>query len=530
MILRFQALAVLLSVISATNGLQASDIPADTPVASLISTAKSYLANGSPRDALVYFDAAIARDPANYLTIFQRGAAHLSLGKTSKASEDFDRALELKPDFEGALIQRARLRTRNADWAGARRDFEAAGKKGSTEFAELEEAQKAAVDADKAEKKGDWEACVSHAGTAILKASTSLALRQLRARCRFERGEVQEGVNDLAHVLNIAPGLVEPHLQMSAMLFYSLEDFDRGIAQIRKCLHSDPDSKTCSRLFRREKKVLKGIQRVRELFEQRKFVKAVELLVGGKEESGLIADVKEDIASARSDGYIHPKAPGKLHATLVENACEAYRAMNSKRKAGPYCSEALTLNPTSLHGLLAKAESLLDADEFEAAIQTLNKAKEHHAGSQQIQSLLQKAHVLRKRSKQKDYYKVLGVDREADEQTIKRAYRKLTKQYHPDKASRQGISREEAEKKMAAINEAYEVLSDPELRARFDRGDDPNDPEGQARNPFHGSPFGAGGHPFFFQQAGGDFFQQGGGRQFKFTHRGFQFPGGFPFG
>lgn len=328
MILRFQALTVLLSVISATNGLQTSDIPSDTPVASLISTAKTYLGSGSPRDALLYFDAAISRDPANYLTVFQRGAAHLSLGKSSKATEDFNRVLELKPDFEGALVQRGRLRTKSANWAGARRDFEATGTKGSVELSEIDEAEKAAIEAEKAEKKGDWEACVSQAGIAIMKASTSLPLRQLRARCRFERGEVQEGVNDLAHVLQISPGLVEPHLQMSAMLFYSLEDTERGIAQIRKCLHSDPDSKVCSRLFRREKKVMKTMEQIRQLIEQRKLVKAAEFLVGDKDESGLITDVKEDIDYARSEGYIHPKAQDKLYARLVENACETYRGVS----------------------------------------------------------------------------------------------------------------------------------------------------------------------------------------------------------
>lgn len=76
---------------------------------------------------------------------------------------------------------------------------------------------------------------------------------------------------------------------------------------------------------------------------------------------------------------------------------------------------------------------------------------------------------------------------------------------------------------MAEINEAYEVLSDPELRARFDRGDDPNSQEQQGQ-PFHGSPFGqgAGGQQFFFRQQGGGFpgggfkFQQGGGGGFNF--------------
>src|SRR5690348_3789147 len=106
--------------------------------------------------------------------------------------------------------------------------------------------------------------------------------------------------------------------------------------------------------------------------------------------------------------------------------------MNSMRKAQSFCAEALTLNPASLHGLLAKAEAEIDADLFEPAIKSLNTAKEHHPDSNKVQNLLQKAHMLLKRSKQKDYYKVLGVGRDADPQTIKHAYRKLTKQYHPD--------------------------------------------------------------------------------------------------
>lgn len=91
----------------------------------------------------------------------------------------------------------------------------------------------------------------------------------------------------------------------------------------------------------------------------------------------------------------------------------------------------------------------------------------------------------------------------------------------------QGVTKEDAEKKMASINEAYEVLSDPELRARFDNGDDPNDPESGRGGPFQGHPFaggrgGGGGQQFFFQQGGG-----GGGAQFKFN--GFPGGGGFPF-
>jgi DnaJ homolog subfamily C member 3 len=165
----------------------------------------------------------------------------------------------------------------------------------------------------------------------------------------------------------------------------------------------------------------------------------------------------------------------------------------------------------------------MDAEEYEASINTLKKAGEIRPDKgDTINPLIQKAQVALKRSKSKDYYKVLGVSHDADDRQIKSAYRKLSKQYHPDKAAKLSISKEEAEKKMATINEAYEVLSDPELRARFDRGDDPNSHEQQ--NPFQGSPFGHGGQPFMFQQGGP------GGGQFKFQFGSGGFPGGFPFG
>lgn len=65
----------------------------------------------------------------------------------------------------------------------------------------------------------------------------------------------------------------------------------------------------------------------------------------------------------------------------------------------------------------------------------------------------------------KDYYQTLGVSKKADEKEIKRAYRKLAQQYHPDK----NPGNKSAEEKFKAINEAYEVIGNSDNRAKYDQ-------------------------------------------------------------
>jgi molecular chaperone DnaJ len=111
----------------------------------------------------------------------------------------------------------------------------------------------------------------------------------------------------------------------------------------------------------------------------------------------------------------------------------------------------------------------------------------------------------------RDYYEVLGVDKNATEDEIKKAYRKVAKQYHPDL----NPGDKAAEEKFKEANEAYEVLSDSEKKARYDQyghaGVDPN--FGAGGNPFGG--FGGFGDAFDLGDLFGNLFGGfgGGGRQ-----------------
>lgn len=325
MIIRLQSLAlagIVLTVAPLAYALSASDIPADIPVSQLITSATAELAKGNGQEALTYYDVAINRDPQNYLTIFRRGAAYLQLGKSAQASHDFDKVLAIKPNFEGALVQRAKIKSRNGDWTAARTDYQSAGKKGSHEIQELDEAEGAAKLSGDAEKSGDWESCTTNADIAILVAGADLGLRRRRAHCRFEKGDIVEAISDMLHLAH--SGSRHAHMEISATSFYALSERDNAMSQAKKCLHSDPDSKECSKLLKREKKIDKRIKTVVDNMSKKKFNNAVKDLIPGSEDPGLLKHVQDDFKEYRDQGLIHKNAPSQLYNDLVEMTCEAF--------------------------------------------------------------------------------------------------------------------------------------------------------------------------------------------------------------
>ena len=89
----------------------------------------------------------------------------------------------------------------------------------------------------------------------------------------------------------------------------------------------------------------------------------------------------------------------------------------------------------------------------------------------------------------KDYYEILGVSKDASEEELKKAYRKLAKKYHPDANP---DNKEEAEKKFKEVNEAYETLSNPQKRRMYDQFGTA-DPQGFGGT---GGPFGGGSYTY----------------------------------
>ncbi|KAI8576171.1 hypothetical protein K450DRAFT_257968 [Umbelopsis ramanniana AG] len=507
-------------------------IPLLLPVSSVLASEKTtqqylddgnkLLVSGKYSEALTSFDAAISKDPANYVSYYRRATTYLSLGRNSAALEDFTTILSIKPDFHQALLQRGKIYAKEGNLDLAKADLKAYVKinpsdaDAATLYASV---QQAGTDFDLAKKaidNKDYDECIRLLSAVVPTVPQSTSIRLLRAGCHIAKGEIEEAVGDLTRAAHLSPSDEDVLMKLAQINYYSLYEPQGALSHVKQCLHYDPEQKQCKALFRKLKKLDKSVNAATADYESNKFTAASKKLVGTSEDKGLIATVDEEVDELEQILGATGKMPRRLTLKLYSLACKTFgQKKGDTANTKKWCSATLDMDENDIDALSNLGELALGEEDFEGAVRLLNKAQEATGGqNRRVQELLMEAQKLLKRSKTRDYYKILRVAKDADKREIKKAYRKLAQEWHPDKYSGE-LGPEAVEAKMAEINQAYEVLYDDDLRQKYDSGQDPYDPTGgQQGGGFHhgGNPFGGGGfHGFPF----GDF-SGGGGQQFHF--------------
>ncbi|KAK0400625.1 hypothetical protein QR680_015354 [Steinernema hermaphroditum] len=436
---------------------------------------KQFLAKGQFSDALTHYHAAIELDPTNYQTYYRRATVLLATGKSKAALPDLDKVVQLKPDFTAALVQRGNVFMKLGELKKASADFWAAAKAdpSNNEIDEKLRQVKTAEDythsADEYIRSGDCDSAEQLLSKAIEFAQWDADLYRKRAKCYEQMGDIQKAISDIRTVTKLVPDSKQALFHM-AELYYGLGDVESSLTQIRECLKLDPDDKQCFPHYKKVKKLAKMRGSLVEFAASEKWMECLE-----KAQQIQKFETNNDA----------------IQLDVFRYSCKCNANLGHLSEAIFECSEVLNkIDENDLDVLINRAEAYILNEQFEDAVRDYEKAVNAHDDSRRAKEGLNKAQRLLKQSKKKDYYKILGVKRNANKREIMKAYRKLAQKWHPDNFS-DDAEKKKAEEKFISIASAKEVLTDPEKREKFDRGEDPLDPEAQqgGGHPFHGHPF-----------------------------------------
>ncbi|XP_011504449.1 PREDICTED: dnaJ homolog subfamily C member 3 [Ceratosolen solmsi marchali] len=447
----------------------------------LLELGTDFLSSGRYQDALSSFHEAVEGDPNNYLTYYKRGTVYLALGKAKQALSDFDRVLDLKPDFTVARIQRGQVHLKHGELELAEDDFTNAlvvypdHEDASNGIHRLRLAREQINSAKELYRSGDYELTISLLTQVIEICSWSADLRKLRAKCRIQTKDYAGAVSDIRSTTKLTADNTEGYYELANIL-YQLGQVQDSLKEIRECLKLDPEHSKCFPFYKKVKKLAKFMEDAEAAVESNDLQTCIE-------KSNRILKQELSIDNVR--------------ITALRLLCKCHTASSDQELAIKNCQAVLEIQRDP-ETLCDSAEAYLASDMFDDAIQDYKDALEIDAQFQRAKQGLQKAQQRQKVSEARDYYKILNVPRTAKKQQIIKAYRKAAQKWHPDNFPDED-EKKRAQKMFIDIAAAKEVLTDDEKRAKFDRGEDPLDPEsgkqGHGFNPFHefhhfqGSPF-----------------------------------------
>ncbi|KAF8270650.1 TPR-like protein [Lactarius quietus] len=278
--------------------------------------------------------------------------------------------------------------------------------------------------------------------------------RQWRVELELARGNwdgANSAANDALRLQSNSPDV----LTLRGLVLFLCGRLPQALQHAQSALRYDPGHEPAQRLRKR----VKDVERLKE--EGNKAFKLGML----HEALSRYTDALERVGESEDEGK-----GGQLRATLLSNRATTLVKLSRYDDALVDTDASLILQPGSFKALRTRARIRLHNEQYEEAIADFRSALEQaefdgaDADVRAMRGELKRAEAALRRSKTKDYYKILGVARDCNEADIKKAYRRESLKHHPDKGG--------DEEKFKLVAEAHAVLSDPQRRERYDLGED----------------------------------------------------------
>lgn len=406
-------------------------------------------------------------NPQSSTYLSNRAAANMAANRFVDALEDCKLADELEPDNAKILHRLAKVytalgRPREALDVYARIQPTATAK----DKAPAETMQKHISQAEESLQSGTSGSMAIFALDQAEKGLGSTV--QPPRKWRLLRGEAylkMGTVNSLGDAQNVAMSLLRANnadpeaLVLRGRAMYAQGENDKAIQHFRQAISCDPDYKDAVKYLRVVQKLDRTKEEGNAHFKAGRYQPAVEVYTSALE--------------------IDPTNKG-TNSKILNNRAMCYSKLKQWQSAIEDCDKAIQLDPSYTKARKTRAKALGESGDWEEAVRAYKKIAEQSPDEPGIAKEVRNAEMELKKSKRKDYYKILGVEKDAGETEIKKAYRKLAVIHHPDK----NPGDPDAENRFKDIQEAHETLIDAEKRERYDSGVDLMEP---------GEQFGGGG-------------------------------------
>lgn len=448
--------------------------------------------------ALKLYSEAIDLCPSCSAYYGNRAATYMMLSQYDKALEDARRSTQIDPTFVKGYQREAKCQLALGEVATAILlydkvlELEPGNSVAKTENQQARAVQQYVLKAQTCYNKADYRTVIFCMDKSIELSPECLKFRILKAESLALLKRYEEAQNIASDVLR-QDGLSADAIYVRGLCLYYQDSIEKAFQHFQQVLRLAPDHAKARDVYRRAKQLMTKKEEGNAAFKAGNSQQAYDLYT-------------EALQIDPNNVFTNSK--------LYFNRATVCNKMNKKENAVEDCTKAIALDEKYMKAFLRRAKCYMELEQYEEAVRDYEKVCKMDK-SRENRQLLQEAKLELKKSKRKDYYKVLGIGKDANEDAVKKAYRKHALLHHPDRhADATEEVKKAEEKKFKEIGEAYSVLSDAKKKARYDSGQDLEENEGMGGfsdpNVIFQTFFGGGGSHF------GGFSQQG-------------FPGGFTF-
>ncbi|XP_022103561.1 dnaJ homolog subfamily C member 7-like isoform X2 [Acanthaster planci] len=402
----------------------------------------------------------ICPDCASYYN--NRAAAFIMQDKYQQGLEDVQRALTLDNTLVKGYLREAKCHLALGSADAAIRslnhvaDFEPQNKQAQSELRAAKLVQHHDQDGHKAFEAGDFRKVVYNMDRAIDHSPACTKFKVKRAEALAKMRRITEASQAINAVLMREPRNADAIYVRGLCLYYQ-DNMDKAIQHFQQTLKLAPDHSPARIAFKKCKLLKSKKEEGNEMFKRGNYQEAYGLYTEALQVDPLNVNT---------------------NAKLYCNRATVCSKLNKPDQGILDCNKALELDPDYLKAFMRRAKCYMETEQYEEAVRDYEKVCQMDR-SRENKALLQEANLELKKSKRKDYYKILNISKNATEVEIKKAYKKHALLHHPDRHSNKTEEVQKAEEvKFKEVGEAYNVLSDSKKKMRYDSGQDLDDLEG----------------------------------------------------